>query len=82
MVQTLPAQINKPTSTTLTYDGSGRLSKVTDTVGGVSKISTLSYNLDGSLNQIITVHGSVTRTETMNYTDNKLSSISVLEVIS
>lgn len=76
----LQAQINKPTSTTLTYDGSGRLSTVTDTVGGVSKINTLSYNLDGSLNQTITVHGSVTRTETMNYTDNKLSSISVLEV--
>jgi YD repeat-containing protein len=39
-------------STTITYDGLGRVSKVTETAGGKTVTTTLSYNADGTLSGV------------------------------
>lgn len=36
-------------TTTITYDGSGRVSKITETAGGKTVTITLNYNTDGTL---------------------------------
>lgn len=58
-------------STTLTYDGNGRLQKVEEKNGStVIKATTLSYDSNGRLSSMVETAGGIPRTSTLNYDAN------------
>ena len=71
---------NGPSKTVITYDGSGRVSTVVETVDGQLATTTVAYNADGTVNTVITTYRGRTRTETMAYAAGRVSGSNASEV--
>ena len=55
----------------MTYNGSGQLTGISETVDGYPRTTTLTYNADGTVNtEAVTWHG-VTRTRTFSYSNGQ-----------
>ena len=71
---------NGPSKTVITYDGSGRVSTVVETVDGQPATITMAYNADGTVNTVTTTYRGRTRTETMAYAAGRVSGSNASEV--
>ena len=58
-------------SVSYSYNGSGQVTGITETVDGYPRTTTLTYNVDGTVNtEAVTWHG-VTRTRTFSYSNGQ-----------
>ena len=71
---------NGPSKTDITYDGSGRVVTVVETVDGQPATTTMAYNADGTVNTVTTTYKGRTRTETMAYAAGRVSGSNASEV--
>lgn len=70
------------TASSVTYDGSGRMQTVTDTVAGMTFVTTLTYNANGLVSTIAVDYGGRTVTYTYTYNaDGTLSGYSSVETL-
>lgn len=51
----------------MTYDGSGRVTTLTETFGAATQVTTFTYNASEQVTQAVIVGNGVTRTETFTY---------------
>ena len=62
---------DSPSSVSYSYNGSGQVTGITETVDGYPRTTTLTYNSDGTVNtEAVTWHG-VTRTRTYSYSNGQ-----------
>ena len=62
---------DSPSAVSYTYNGSGQVTGITETVDGYQRTTTLTYNADGTVNtEAVTWHG-VTRTRTFSYSNGQ-----------
>lgn len=73
-------EIRGATASSVTYDGNGRVSTVTDSIDGANKVATFAYNADGTVKTATTVYLGLTRVETYTYASGKISGYTATEV--
>lgn len=73
-------EVHGSESSVITYDGSGRVSTVTEVIDGANKVTTLAYNGDDTVNTVTTVYRGLTRVETMSYASGRVTGSTSTEV--
>ena len=71
---------NGASSTAITYDGSGRVSVVTETIDAKPAVSTLTYDDAGNVKTVETTYDGRKRTETLTYNNGRLERTAATEV--
>lgn len=70
---------NGPSTTSIAYDTSGRVSVVTEMIDAKESVTVMSYDVAGNVKTVATTYEGRKRTETMTYNNGRLEGITATE---
>ncbi|PWB15619.1 hypothetical protein [Comamonas sp. JNW] len=70
---------NGPSTTSIAYDTSGRVSVVTEMLDAKQAVTVISYDAAGNVKTVVTTYDGRKRTETMTYNNGRLESTTATE---
>ncbi len=70
---------NGPSTTSIAYDTSGRVSVVTEMIDAKESVTVMSYDAAGNVKTVATTYDGRKRTETMTYNNGRLEGITATE---
>ncbi|WP_021024772.1 hypothetical protein [Comamonas sp. B-9] len=70
---------NGPSTTSIAYDTSGRVSVVTEMLDAKQAVTVISYDAAGNVKTVVTTYDGRKRTETMTYNNGRLESTAATE---
>lgn len=70
---------NGPSTTSIGYDPSGRVSVVTEMIDAKESVTTISYDAAGNVKTVVTTYDGRKRTETLTYSNGRLESTAATE---
>lgn len=70
---------NGPSTTSIAYDTSGRVSVVTEMLDAKQAVTAISYDAAGNVKTVVTTYDGRKRTETMTYNNGRLESTAATE---